>query len=298
MQTTSWLERMDGDMVIAGLSERTRQAYSRAVRQLGEFYEATLPTELTEDQVKAYLRWLRVEKEAAPGTLKIAIGGLRFFYQHTCPREWSVLLKFRVPKETRLPTVLTREEVRRIIGAVKKDRFRVYFWTVYSCGLRLNEGLSLQVSDVDSQRMRLHVHRGKGAKDRFVPLPPSTLGMLRAYWTTHRHPRFLFPRTNTHGSAAATSPQTMAEATVQGALKRVLTELKFTRRASVHSLRHSYATHLLEAGVNLRLLQQYLGHSSLKTTSRYLHLTDAGQQAAIAKIDGVMRLGDVPGSRG
>ena len=290
MQVQSWLQKMDGDMVIAGLSRRTREAYSRAVRQLTDFYRDAAPELLSEEQVKAYLFWMRTEKEAAPGTLKIAIGGLRFFYRQTCPRDWAVLLKFRVPKETRLPTVLTREEVRRVIDAVKKQRFRTYFWTVYSCGLRLNEGLALQTADVDSQRMRLHVHRGKGAKDRFVPLPNATLELLREYWKTHRHTKFLFPNTNTRGTAGNGTRQTMAEATVQGALKRVLVELRFTRRASIHSLRHSYATHLLEAGVNLRLLQQYLGHASLKTTARYLHLTDAGQQAAIAKIDGVMRM--------
>lgn len=291
MQTKTWHERMDGDMVIAGLSERTRTAYLRAVRQLSEFYDDTCPTTIGEEQVKAYLRCMRIDKEAAAGTLKIAIGGLRFFYHHTCVRDWSVLLKFRVPKETRLPTVLTVDEVQRIMNAIRLERFRAYFWTVYSCGLRLNEALALQIGDIDSQRMRVHVHRGKGAKDRFVPLPSSTLEILRAYWKTHRHKRLLFPKTNQRGVVTNHPHLTMHESTVQGALRRIVIGLKFTRNISIHCLRHSYATHLLEAGVNLRLLQQYLGHSSLQTTARYLHLTNAGQERAYQKIDDTMRLG-------
>jgi site-specific recombinase XerD len=154
----------------------------------------------------------------------------------------------------------------------------------------LNEALALQVGDIDSQRMRIHVHRGKGAKDRLVPLPASTLEVLREYWKTHRHPTLLFPKTNVKGVVISSTRQTMSESTVQGALRRTVIELQFTRNISVHCLRHSYATHLLEAGVNLRLLQQYLGHSSLKTTARYLHLTSCGQENAALKINGVMRL--------
>ena len=288
---SDWHARMLGDLVVAGMAERTQEAYLRAVRQLVKFHGGVSPEELSEPQVKAYLLWLRGEKRAAAGTLRIAIGGLRFFYRQTCPRDWTVLEKFRIPNETRLPTVLTSEELQRIMAAFRQERFRAYFWTVYSCGLRLNEALSLQVGDIDSQRMRVHVHRGKGAKDRLVPLPGSTLEVLRAYWKTHRHATLLFPRTDYHGVVISETRQPMSESTVQGALRRVVVELEFTRNISVHCLRHSYATHLLEAGVNLRLLQQYLGHSSLKTTSRYLHLTSSGQAEAAAKINSVMQLG-------
>lgn len=295
MKNESWDVRMDGDMIIAGLSERTREAYLRAARQLAKFHRRADPDTLEEQHVKDYLLWLRTEKRAAPGTLRIAFNGIRFFYRHSCPRDWITLLKFRIPKETKLPAVLTVDEVQRIMNAIRLFRFRAYFWTVYSCGLRLNEALALQVGDIDAQRMRIHVHRGKGAKDRLVPLPASTLQVLREYWKTHRHEKLLFPKTNIKGVVISSTQQAMPESTVQGALRRVVVELKFTRNISVHCLRHSYATHLLEAGVNLRLLQQYLGHSSLKTTSRYLHLTSCGQEDAALKINAVMT---VPGSRG
>jgi site-specific recombinase XerD len=218
---------MLGDLVVAGLAERTQEAYLRAVRQLSRFYNGTSPGSLSEQQVREYLLWLRTEKRAAAGTLKIAIGGLRFFYRQTCPRSWTVLDKFRISQETRLPSVLTRDEVRRIMGTIRKERFRAYFWTVYSCGLWLNEALSLQVGDVDSQRMRLHIHRGKGAKDRFVPLPATTLDVLRDYWKTHQHPTLLFPKTTQRGDVIVGTRQTMHESTVQGELRRVLVELRF-----------------------------------------------------------------------
>ena len=289
MNDRTWHEEMLADLVVAGLAERTQEAYLRAVRQLSRFYDDRCPTQITEQQVKDYLLWMRAEKRAAPGTLKIAIGGLRFFFRQTSPREWTVLDKFRILQETKLPSVLTTGEVQWIMNAIVLPRFRAYFWTVYSCGLRLNEALALQVGDIDSQRMRIHIHRGKGAKDRLVPLPASTLDVLREYWRTHRHAKLLFPKTNVKGVVTSSVQQTMPESTVQGALRRVVVELKFTRNISVHCLRHSYATHLLEAGVNLRLLQQYLGHSSLKTTARYLHLTSCGQESAALKINGVMQ---------
>ena len=134
----------------------------------------------------------------------------------------------------------------------------------------------------------VHVHRGKGAKDRYVPLPSSTLKMLREYWVTHRHPVWLFPATGRDHQQAASADGPMERSSVQGALRRVVRELGFRKAISIHTLRHSYATHLLEAGVNLRLIQQYLGHSSLQTTMVYLHLTTVSQEQAFARIEELM----------
>ena len=277
-QALTWAQRMSGDTRIAGLSERTEAAYVRAVRQLSKFQRGRSPDELSADDVRDYLVWLRGEKRAAPGTLKIAINGLRFYYRHTCPRDWQVLDKFRIPPEWKLPTVLTVAEVRRIIDAARQLRIRTYLWTVNSCGLRLQEALALEVSDIDAERLRLHVHRGKGAKDRFVMLPPATLQLLPirgAGWIGSRRRRCRSQRSRRHCGTAA--------------LRQIVVGLQFARRASIHSLRHSYATHLLESGVSLRSIQQLLGHTSLKTTSIYLHLTDRGQERAQALINAVMQ---------
>jgi integrase len=184
--------------------------------------------------------------------------------------------------------VLSVEEVRRLIAAVRTPHNHAYFWTAYSLGLRLEEALHLQVGDIDSQRMMVHVRRGKGAKDRYVPLPGRTLTVLREYWATHRHPEWLFPARGRDGQQTATADGPMTRSSVQKAMSRVVQELEFKKTISIHSLRHSYATHLLEAGVNLRLIQHYLGHSSLLSTMVYLHLTTASQEQAIARLETLM----------
>jgi len=285
---TTLRDQMTQDLQIAGLSERTQEAYLRAVRQLADHY-GQAPDGLAEQQVRDYFLFLKNDKKFAPASLKMAFYGIRYFYTHTVPREWETLKKLRVPKQKTLPDVLTVDEVRRLIEAVRTPHNKTYLWTVYSLGLRLTEGLHLQVGDVDGQRMCVHVHRGKGAKDRYVPLPGRTLAMLRAYWATHRNRVWLFPATGRSRKQASTATEPMGKASVQGAMRRVVLQLGVRKNASIHTLRHSYATHLLEAGVNLRLIQQYLGHSSLQTTMVYLHLTSQGQQQAIATIEQLMQ---------
>lgn len=287
MTTTTLRQQLIHDLQLAGMSERTQEAYVRAVRQLTAHFRQP-PDQLTEVQLRDYFLFIKNEKLFSVAALKIAYSGIKFFYTHTAPREWATLLKLRVPRQKSLPDVLTTDEVRRLIDAVRTPHNRAYFWTVYSLGLRLQEGLNLQLGDIDSQRMLVHVHRGKGAKDRYIPLPPKTLAMLRDYWKTHRNPHWLFPATGRNGQQGATATRPMAIGSVQGALRRVVVELKLLKRVHMHTLRHSYATHLLEAGVNLRLIQQYLGHSSLQTTMVYLHLTSQGQEQARATIERLM----------
>jgi site-specific recombinase XerD len=278
---------MHQDLQLAGLSERTQEAYLRAVRQLADHFH-TPPDRLTEPQVRDYFLHLKNDRKFASASLAIAYSGIKFFYSHTTPRDWPTLRRLRVRRDKRLPDVLSVDEVRRLIDAVRTHHNRAYFWTVYSLGLRLGEGLHLQVGDIDGPRMLVHVHRGKGAKDRYVPLPSRTLKVLREYWVTHRHPRWLFPATGRDHHQAATATGPMDKSSVQGAMRRVVQELKFQKAISIHSLRHSYATHLLEAGVNLRMIQHYLGHSSLQTTMVYLHLTTASQEQAVARIEALM----------
>jgi integrase/recombinase XerD len=280
-------QQMHQDLQLAGLSERTQEAYLRAVRQLAAHFRQA-PDQLTETQLRQYLLYLKNDRLFAPSSLIVAACGIKFFYTHTAPRDWKTLQKLRVPRAKTLPDVLTIDEVRRLIDAVRTPHNQTYFWTVYSLGLRLQEGLNLQVGDIDGARMLVHVHHGKGAKDRYVPLPRRTLSLLRQYWATHRHPLWLFPATGRDHQHAASATGPMERSSVQGAMRRVVHELDFRKAISIHTLRHSYATHLLEAGVNLRLIQQYLGHSSLQTTMVYLHLTSLGQEQARAAIERVM----------
>src|SRR5215472_1087619 len=285
--TASLRQRMLHDLQLAGLSERTQEAYVRAVRQLADHFH-TPPDRLSEQQLRDYFLHLKNDRLFASASLGVAYSGIKFFYSQTLPRDWPTLKRLRVPREKRLPDVLSVDEVRRLIAAVRTPHNRTYFWTVYSLGLRLGEGLHLQVGDIDSARMMVHVHRGKGAKDRYVPLPSRTLKALREYWGTHRHPTWLFPATGRDHSQAAHADGPMERSSVQGALRRVVRELGLRKAVSIHTLRHSYATHLLEAGVNIRLIQQYLGHSSLQTTMVYLHLTTVSHEQARARIEELM----------
>ena len=285
-------QRMSQDLQLRGMAKRTHDGYLREVRKLAAYYNLP-PDQLCEQQVGDYLLHLINDCQFAPGSLRVAYSGIKFFYSVTEPRDWSVLKKLRLPKQKTLPAVLTRDEVHRLIGAIRQPRNAAYFWTVYSLGLRLEEGLNLQVGDIDSGRMMIHVHRGKGAKDRYLPLPQSTLTILRGYWSTHRHPALLFPAIGRNKKAARATARPMDATTVQGCMKRVVDKLQFKKKVSIHTLRHSVATHLFEAGVSLRWIQKFLGHSSLQTTLIYLHLTDDGEDHGRAKLDEIAQPGDL-----
>jgi integrase/recombinase XerD len=261
------------DMQLRGYSARTQEAYVRAVGQLAQHYHRS-PDKITEEEVRQYFLHLANEKKWARASTTIALCGIKFFYEHTVQQEWTTLRIVRPPRESKLPVVLSREEVRRILAEVRIPVYRACLTTIYSCGLRLTEGARLQVADIDSDRMMLHIH-GKGKRDRYVPLPESTLEMLRHFWKTHRSPQWLFPAPTRHGTnwSVAHNAGPVTRSSLQSAFYRAWKKTGIVKRAHVHTLRHSYATHLMEAGVHLRLIQDNLGHRSPKTTSVYTHLT-------------------------
>jgi integrase/recombinase XerD len=280
--------RMADDLHLAGMSQKTCGVYLRAVRQLADFCK-TSPDKVTEDQFRRYFLHLKNEKKLAYGSLRVAFAGIKFFYTRTCMRDWQTLVQMRLQNVKSLPEVLSISQVHSIIDATTTMRVAVYFWTVYSLGLRMQEGLNLQVGDIDADRGMVHVHRGKGAKDRYVPLPTSALEQLRRYWATHRNPRLLFPVDGHRLRGRSTATTSMTPATVQGAMRKITREIDFGKHVTIHTLRHSYGTHLLEAGLSLRAIQQYLGHSSLQTTMLYLHLTDPGEADARKTIEKLFR---------
>jgi integrase len=163
--------------------------------------------------------------------------------------------------------VLSVAEVGRVLACVHRQPYQVCLTTIYACGLRLLEGVRLRVNEIDGERQLVHIQAGKGGKDRYVPLPGACLQLLRLHWLTHRHPVWLFP------SPGGERNQPMSESGLQRAFRAAVQEAGIHKKATVHTLRHSYATHLLEARVNLRIIQSYLGHTSPKTTSIYTHLT-------------------------
>ena len=280
-------QRMTEDLQLRGLSTRTQEAYVQAVAQLARHYNCP-PDRISEEQLRQYFLYLKNVKQYSRSSSTIALCAIKFFFEHTVKRTWPTLSFVRAQRQQKLPVVLGREEVRRILGSVVLARYRVCLTTIYSCGLRLQEGTRLQLGDVDGNRRLVHVHLGKGEKDRYVPLPARTLELLREHWMTHRNKIWLFPACGRGGVGMATATEPMPRSSIQIAFKKALAPAGVRKRVSVHSLRHSYATHLLEAGVNLRLIQDYLGHSSPSTTSLYTHLTDRAKSMAAITIDKLM----------
>jgi integrase/recombinase XerD len=269
------------DMQLRGLAKRTQGSYVAAGRGLAQYYGKS-PAEISEEELRQYLLYLKNEKKAAASTCMQALCALKFLYQHTLQREWPILDFVKPEREWKLPVVLSRAEVQQVLGCLRKRHYRVCLSTIYSCGLRLKEGISLQVRDIDSGRMVVRVRQGKGRKDREVPLPERTLVQLRGYWLKHRHPVWLFPGRD-WGEGGPMNPSTM-----QKAFRAALKESGLNKAASVHTLRHSYATHLLEAGVSLELIQAYLGHNSLTSTLIYIHLTPQRHQDVTGTINQLM----------
>jgi integrase/recombinase XerD len=286
---TKLQQRMLEDLQLRGLSERTQECYIRAVRQLAKHYHKS-PDLITEEEIRQYFLWMKNVKHYSRAATTIALCGLKFFFRHTLKQDWTTLKLVRPPRELKLPVVLSQEEVRDLIGRVRLFRYRACLITIYSCGLRLREGTHLQVRDIDSARRLVQVRHGKGGQDRYVPLPLRTLELLRQFWKTHRNPVWLFPacsRGDTPRMAAAIRP--FPDSSLQMVFHQAVLESGIHKPASIHTLRHSYATHLLEAGVDLRTIQEYLGHRSANTTVLYTHLTDKVQQQARESLDQLMQ---------
>lgn len=285
---TALRQRMIQDLQLRGMSERTQEMYVRAVRQLAEHFKKS-PDKITEEELRDYFLYLKNVKKYSRSASTIAICAIKFFYEKTVKRDWPTLTLVRAPREKKLPVILSVEEVRSLLPCIRLPRYRVCLSTIYSCGLRLQEGTHLQVADIDRSRMVIHIRHGKGAKDRYVPLPERTLILLREFWKTHQNPVWLFPSPGRGGIGMATAREPLSKSSVQSAFKSALKKSGNNKRASVHTLRHSYATHLLEAGVNLRLIQEYLGHSSPATTSIYTHLTLKANALASESINRLMQ---------
>ena len=246
-------QRMSDDLNLTGKAQRTHDGYLRAVRKLPEYCKCS-PDKISEQQLRRYYLHLKNDCRFASGSLRVAVSGIKFFYRQSCPRDWPTLDQLKVQHEKKLADVITKQQVVELVDRTRKLRLKAFYQTVYSLALRMNEALSLQVGDIDADRMLVHIHRGKGAKDRYIELPKGTLRLLRRYWKTHKHPRLLFPAEGRHhDNSNAKTP--MAESTVQKPIKEIVDEMHMGKKNSLHSLRHSCATHLWEAGASLRFIQ-------------------------------------------
>jgi site-specific recombinase XerD len=279
--------RMLEDMALRGFTEKTQSSYVRAVEGLSRYHNRG-PETLSNEEIRRYFVHLKCERKLARPTITIALCGIKFLYESTLRRDFTLTGVPRPKREHKLPVVLTREEVRAILRQVTEERHRACLTLIYACGLRLGEGCRVQVTDIDRARGVLHVRAAKGAKDRYVALPAAILPRLERCWYMHRNPVWLFPsvgRGGTHG-ATATSPAPLG--TVQQVFRAALAVSGVHKHVSVHSLRHSYATYLLENNVNLRQIQDWLGHNSPAVTSVYTHLTQQATNAAAQQVGRLM----------
>ena len=260
---TELRRRMMEDLALAGYSPKTQRSYLDAVRKLAKHYMRS-PDLLSEEEVRQFFLYLINRRKAAKSTVTIYLCGIKFFFEKTLGRLWPVFDLVRPKRSKKLPVVLSREEVRAILKRIKHPVIRMALTAMYACGLRISEAARLTVRDIDGDRHQLWVRCGKGGKDRAIPLPDHVLKLLRSHYKNHGNDgTWLFPQKQGH----------IGTDILQDAFKLALHETGIKKSATPHTLRHSYATHLLENGEDITTLQRILGHADISTTKIYLHLT-------------------------
>ena len=272
---------------LRSVSQRTKYDYFRRLKPLAHYYSQD-PGTLSIQQVKDYFLYLIRVKKLSAKSLKSAYYSIRFFYIHVVGLDSRDFNFFKPKIEHKLPVILNRNEVKQILSQVKVEDYKMIMSLTYQCGLRISEAVGIRISDID--RKTLTIRNAKGNKDQVVPLPDMLYRKLRCYWKTHCNRTLLFPklRSREHSFDRRTTTQHIPIRTVQIAMKKAVQSANIVKNASCHTLRHSYATHLLETGVNILNIQHFLGHSSLRSTMIYLHLTTVSRERAIAVINDIM----------
>jgi integrase/recombinase XerD len=275
---TDLRKRMMEDLQLAGYSPRTIKSYIDTVRMLAKHYRRS-PDLLTDEEVRQFFVHLINDRGLSRSSITVYLSGIKFFFETTLKRKLGSLDIVRTRPQKRLPVVLSQDEVRTILKMVKRPAYRMVLTIIYACGLRISEGIRLKTSDIDGKRNILRVRNGKGGKDRCVPLHSHPLELLRAYYRQHGNgSSFLFPLKDDHITADS----------VERAFKDALWESGVDKKATVHTLRHSYATHLVENGLDIGTIKDLLGHSSIVTTNIYTHLTEKISARIQGSLDGMM----------
>jgi site-specific recombinase XerD len=272
-------DRMEGDLLIKGVAEVTRAEYLRCATQLAAHYRRS-PAELGADDVRAYLVHLVDTLHYSPANLKMHVAALKFLYTITLNRP-DVVERIPYPKVPRvLLDIPSPGEVAKVLGALRSPKYRMLLCCAYGSGLRVSEACNLCIGDLDSQRMVIHVRAGKGGRDRYAMLSPVLLASLRQYYRAEQPAKpYLFP--------GAIAGQPVRPEGVQTALRIALTHSGVSKRITPHTLRHAFATHSLEAGTDLRVIQVLLGHANIRTTTRYVHVSTKLIAATRSPLDAI-----------
>jgi len=269
-------QRMLEDMRIRNLAVTTQETYLRQVAYFARHYRKS-PEHLGLPEIRDYQVYLAEYKGASVSVRAQAVSALRFLYKVTLGKDWNIE-KIPYPKQPkRLPVVLSREEVATFLGSIRNLKHRAILTTVYAGGLRASEVLRLRVKDIDSQRMALRIHQGKGRQDRYVMLSAQLLALLREYWKAYRPEPWLF--------LGQTGDRPLRGASLRHVCRKVHRDSGLTKNVTLHTLRHSFATHLLESGADLRTIQMLLGHRSVSSTSLYTHVSEDRLHAVPSPLD-------------
>jgi site-specific recombinase XerD len=264
------------DMQARNFSLLTQQSYLSSVARLAKYYNRS-PDKISIDEVHDYIAYLLAECKVTVGTYHVNLTGLRFFYTVTLKLDKDKVPLPSIKKVTRLPEVLCIEEVERLFKATGRPKQRALLMTVYSAGLRVREVVNLKVTDINSDRLAIRVNQGKGGKDRYTLLSERLLQELRTYWKIKRPPVWLFPGRDLH--------KPMTTRVAQYHYENAVEKAGIKKEGGIHTLRHCFATHLLESGVDIRTIQMLLGHSSILSTVRYLQLTSKTIQGTKSPLD-------------
>ncbi|MDO9530168.1 MAG: site-specific integrase [Syntrophales bacterium] len=269
-------DQMLMDLQLSGAKPRTQDAYLREVENLAKYFKSS-PAELGEAELKKYMLYMINERHLSEGTFRFYVAGLKFFYRTTLKREWPVE-KIRHPRSKRnLPVVLDLMEVESLFSVTRNLKHKAMLMITYSSGLRVSETARLKLTDIDSKRMTVRVSQGKGGKDRYSILSETALEHLRRYWKKYHPTEWLFAGAKGKGHISVSSIQQL----FQKARKRA----GITKPVSVHTLRHSFATHLIEEGTSLHHVQLLLGHRSPTTTTVYLHVSRLNLSQVTSPLD-------------
>jgi site-specific recombinase XerD len=271
------IEKMVQDMQLRGLSEGTQINYISRVKILQRFYGRPAE-ELGEEEIRDFLQHLITEKKQSASSVNVFNAALKFFYKTTLKTKWDNERIPRMKKTKKLPVVLTIEEVQALFDATKNLKHKCILMTTYGSGLRVSEVTRLKIIDIDSKNMSIFVRQGKGKKDRYTVLSQRNLELLREYWTKYHPSDWLF-----EGSEKG---KHITSGSVQSIIHASATKAGIKKLVTVHTLRHSFATHLLEANVNLFYIKQLLGHTDIKTTAIYLHMVNINAFNLKSPLDG------------
>lgn len=262
---TKLREQFKRDLELKGLSTKTQQSYLKQVVSFSKYYQKS-PEILGTEEIKDYLHHLIAERNLSKSYINQAYSGLKLLYETTLNRKWDMKTIPRAKKEQKLPEVLSQKEVKAILASVRNLKHKAILATIYAAGLRVGEVVNLKISDIDSVNMQIRVRQGKGRKDRLTLLSEGNLKILRDYFKYFRPIEWLFP--------GADKDKPLTTRSVEKVMNKAVEEAKITKPVTVHTLRHSFATHLLESGVDIYYIQRLLGHSNIKSTSIYLHMTN------------------------